>query len=254
MLALDGVGAHYGAATVALNGVSLTVRSGSAVALLGSNGAGKSTTLRAISGVLVGHGGRQTSGSIHYDGLPLDGVPADRRVRMGIVQVPEGRQIFTSLSVEENLRIGRYGKRADRSGTHADLERAFDMFPILGERRHQAGGLLSGGEQQMLAIARALMASPRLLVLDEPSLGLAPKIVDQIAGIVRRINEGGTSVLIVEQNAHVALELTEYAYVLAGGKVVVEGASADLKRSEDVQRAYLGGDLVPTGEQVRGAG
>lgn len=244
ILALEGLGVQYGSTTVALTEVSLNIPSGAAVALLGSNGAGKTTTLRAISGVLPAHGGRQVSGSITFDGTPIDTVAADRRVGRGIVQVPEGRQIFASLTVEENLRLGRYGKRTERARRDADLERAFDEFPVLGDRRHQRGGLLSGGEQQMLAIARALMARPRILVLDEPSLGLAPRIVEQVADIVWNINTDGTAVLVVEQNAHVALELAEYAYVLAGGRVVVEGSSADLKRSDEMRRAYLGGDVV----------
>lgn len=242
-LQAEGLTVQYGTSTIALRNVDLVVREGESVAMLGSNGAGKTTLLRAISGVLAGVGGRQTGGSIAFRGQRLDSRSADKRVRMGIVQVPEGRQIFGTLTVEENLRIGRYAKPGSRKQVKKDLDRIYDTFPILGDRRAQHAGLLSGGEQQMLAIGRAMMADPALLVLDEPSLGLAPRIVEQINSLIAQIHSQGTAVLIVEQNAHVALELADHAYVLSVGEVVLAGTSTELKASPAIQQIYLGGEV-----------
>jgi branched-chain amino acid transport system ATP-binding protein len=243
VLAAAGLTVQYGSSTIALKDVGVRVGQGEVVTILGSNGAGKSSLLRAISGVLTPHGGRIVAGSVVHRGTRLGGRSADKRVRMGIVQVPEGRQIFATLTVEENLRIGGYGRRGSRAEFRQGLHRAFDMFPILSERRAQPAGLLSGGEQQMLALGRAMMAKPDVLLLDEPSLGLAPRIVDQVCRIIRDINGGGTSVVIVEQNAHVALELADRAYVLAVGEIVLEGSAAELRSSPAVQAAYLGGEV-----------
>jgi branched-chain amino acid transport system ATP-binding protein len=222
----------------ALRDVSLTVPAGSVVALLGSNGAGKSTLLRAVSNTLPLHKGRITSGSITWKGRSIAGRDSAAIVRAGIVQSPEGRQVFTRLDVGENLRVG--GVSSSASSVRAAQERVEALFPILAERRRQRAGLLSGGEQQMLAIGRALMASPELLLLDEPSLGLAPRIVEQIAEVVREINAQGTSVLLVEQNAAMALELSTQASVLDVGRLTLSGPSEELRRSDDVRRLYLG--------------
>ncbi|RBQ15903.1 ABC transporter ATP-binding protein [Spongiactinospora rosea] len=240
LLSVRGLGVRYGDAVTALRDVSVDVPQGGIVAVLGSNGAGKSTLLRAISGVLTRQAGRMTGGEIRFAGERIDGVGAERRVKSGIVQVPEGRRVFAHLTVQENLRAGRYGNpKGKRPG---DLERVYDLFPVLGERRRQAAGLLSGGEQQMLAIGRALMAEPRLLLLDEPSLGLAPKIIDRIVDLLREIHGQGTAMLVVEQNAAVALELAEHAYVLAVGEVAIEGPAERLRGDDRVRRLYLGGE------------
>jgi branched-chain amino acid transport system ATP-binding protein len=215
----------------ALHGLSLSVSDGEMVAVLGPNGAGKTTTLRAVSGTVT------RSGEVTFDGKRLPRSP-ERTARLGIAHVPEGRGTFSELTVLENLRLGAYTRR---NGTGDDLERVYGFFPWMRERTGQQAGTLSGGEQQMLALARALMGRPRLLLLDEPSLGLAPMVVREIFGIVRRLNEEEKlSVLVVEQNAAVALESSSRAYVLEAGKVVLEGPSADLARNEDVRRAYLG--------------
>ncbi|CNG23649.1 amino acid/amide ABC transporter ATP-binding protein 2%2C HAAT family [Mycobacterium tuberculosis] len=243
VLAAEGLTVQYGSSTTALKGVGVRVGQGEVVAILGSNGAGKSSLLRTVSGVLTPHGGRVVAGSVLHRGTRLGARSADKRVRRGIVQVPEGRQIFATLTVEENLRIGGHARRGARAELRRGLDRAFDTFPILSERRAQPAGLLSGGEQQMLALGRAMMADPDLLLLDEPSLGLAPRIVDQVSQIIRDINAGGTSVVIVEQNAHVALELADRAYVLAVGEIVLEGSAAELRSSPAVQAAYLGGEI-----------
>ncbi len=223
----------YGAIQ-ALHGVSLDVVAGQIVTLIGCNGAGKSTTLRTISGLL-----RPASGSIRFDGRPLVGLPADRIVKLGVAQAPEGRGIFGNLTVDENLEMGAYA-RHDRAGIDADRERALTLFPRLRERLRQNAGTLSGGEQQMLAIARALLARPRLLLLDEPSLGLAPQIVQVIFRIIREINQSGTTILLVEQNAHMALNVAHYAYVLEVGRIVMHDRAAVLAASDDVRKAYLG--------------
>jgi branched-chain amino acid transport system ATP-binding protein len=231
LLELHEVEARYGPVQ-ALRGVSLTVAEGSVVAVLGANGAGKTTTLRAVSGTV------RRSGEILLDGKPLRGGP-EAAAKAGIAHVPEGRGTFTDLSVLENLRLGAYTRR-DRS-VKADIDRMRRYFPWIGERGDQRAGTLSGGEQQMLALARALMARPRLLMLDEPSLGLAPLIVREIFRIVRELNEKeGLTVLVVEQDARIALNAAASAYVLEVGKVAVSGSSADLRDDEAVRRSYLG--------------
>ena len=234
LLELRNVEAGYGAVR-ALQGVSLKVEQGSMVALLGSNGAGKSTTLKTISGMV-----RPSAGEIVFDGKPIAGSPPTQIVGMGIAQVPEGRRIFKDLTVQENLRMGAYS-RSDRAGTARDEEMVFDLFPRLKERIRQLGGSLSGGEQQMLAIGRGLMASPRLLLLDEPSLGLAPIIVADIFKVLARINaEKGTTLLVVEQNVHIALKNASYGYVLQVGRVAVEGPCEELRQDREVIESYMG--------------
>ena len=233
LLELDGVRAGYGQTRV-LHGVSLSVGTGDVVALLGANGAGKTTTLRAITG------GVHWDGIINFAGRSLRRATTESIVRMGIAHVPEGRGVLTELTVEENLRLGAYLRR-DRDGIARDYDRVFGYFPILRERRKLSASTLSGGEQQMLALARALLMRPQLLLLDEPSLGLAPLVVRSIFDIIRAINESDrVAVLLVEQNARIALELSSRAYVLEVGRVAVEGESAKLKDQESVRRAYLG--------------
>ncbi len=229
----------YGGAVQALRGVSLSVGAGSVVALLGSNGAGKTSLLRALSGTLGLHRGRIESGELRYDGTSVTGLDPAHCVARGLVQVPEGRRIFTRLTVEENLKAGSLGLRGRRDRS-ADYERIYTMFPVLADRRAQRAGLLSGGEQQMLAIGRGLMAHPKLLLLDEPSLGLAPRIIGQIGEVIGEINRQGTSVLLVEQNATMALGVADHAFVLDVGKVSLSGTSAELSTSDAVQRLYLG--------------
>ncbi|HET7720577.1 MAG TPA: ABC transporter ATP-binding protein [Acidimicrobiales bacterium] len=238
LLALDDVSAHYGGVQ-ALKGVSLRVEHGEVVTLIGANGAGKTSTLAAISGLLP-----PTSGTISLDGKDLAGVPAHQRVTMGVCQAPEGRHVFPGMTVMENLEMGAYARRAKRAALQPDLDRVFDLFPRLAERREQAGGTLSGGEQQMLAMGRALMARPRLLLLDEPSMGLAPKLVTQIFAIVREINEQGTTVLLVEQNASQALQRANRAYVMEAGRIVRSADAATLLEDESVKAAYLGGSVT----------
>ncbi len=233
MLRLERVSAAYGRIQ-ALRDVSLEVPAGSVVALLGANGAGKTTTLRVISGLL-----RPTAGAVYLDGRRIDRLPPEAIVRLGVAHVPEGRQVFADLTVGENLMLGAYARR-DRRNIPADLERVFNLFPVLRERRKQLAGTLSGGEQQMLAIGRALMARPRLLLLDEPSLGLAPMVVREIFRTVRRINAEGTTVLLVEQDASRALQVAQTAYVLQTGQVVLWGPAAELRQNEAVRRSYLG--------------
>ncbi|CAN5355032.1 ABC transporter ATP-binding protein [soil metagenome] len=229
----------YGGVVQALRGVNLSVAEGAVVALLGSNGAGKTTLLRTLSGTLSLHRGRVEGGEVHYRGKSIKGLDPAHCVASGLVQVPEGRRIFTRLTVEENLKAGGLGVRGrgDRSG---DYERIYEMFPVLAERRSQRAGLLSGGEQQMLAIGRGLMSRPQLLLLDEPSLGLAPRIIGQIGEVIREINRQGTSVLLVEQNATMALGVADAAFVLDVGKVSLSGTAAELSESDAVQRLYLG--------------
>jgi len=220
-----------------LRGVSFEVPEGGIVALLGPNGAGKTTTLRAITGLLDIHDGKVTKGIIRFEGRSLVGLRPDQIVPLGIAQVMEGRRILPELTVEENLRAGAWS--ADRTRMRDDLERSFERFPVLRERRHQAAGYLSGGEQQMLAIARALMSRPRLLLMDEPSLGLAPKVVGDVARLIREINGEGVAILLVEQNAAVALALAERAAVLETGKVVLEGTTEELLEDQDIREFYL---------------
>ena len=219
----------------AIKGVSLEIREGEIVTLIGANGAGKTTTLNAISGLL-----RPRSGSITYAGRPLQGVPAYEVVTRGLSQSPEGRKIFPRMSVRENLEMGAFSR--PRQDLKADFERVFDLFPVLRERESQPGGTLSGGEQQMLAMGRALMAGPKLMMLDEPSMGLAPMLVEKIFDIVREINAQGTTILLVEQNAHVALEISDRGYVLETGRVTLADDASALLRDPHVREAYLGAD------------
>ena len=231
LLELEGVEARYGPVR-ALHGITLQVPEGAIVAVLGANGAGKTTTLRAVSGTV------RRTGKLVFDGRPLRAGP-EAVARAGIAHVPEGRGTFTELTVMENLRLGAYTRR--ERDLSADVERIAQWFPWIPERRHQAAGTLSGGEQQMLALARALMARPRLLMLDEPSRGLAPLLVREIFRIVRQLNEqDGLTVLVVEQDARIALDTASHAYVLEVGRVAVAGSSADLERNESVRRSYLG--------------
>ncbi|MGP2436318.1 ABC transporter ATP-binding protein [Streptomyces sp. JW3] len=240
-LHVEEVDVAYGRALSALRSVSLTVPHGGVVALLGANGAGKTTLLRAVSGTLRLHRGAVTVGRIRYGGTVLDGRDPVAAVRAGVVQVPEGRRVFAGLSVDENLRAGGLGlTRRAPARTREARDRVFTLFPRLAERPHQAAGLLSGGEQQMLAIGRALMASPRLLLLDEPSLGLAPMMVARIADVVREINGQGTAVLLVEQNAGMALSLADHAHVLEVGEIRLSGPADELARTDAVRRLYLG--------------
>jgi branched-chain amino acid transport system ATP-binding protein len=233
LLQLDDVEARYGPVK-ALHGVSLTVGEGEVVAVLGANGAGKTTTLRAVSGTV------KRSGEIVFAGYRISRRPPEAVARLGIAHVPEGRGTLTDLSVRENLRLGAYVRR-DRAGIREDEQRVLSYFPWLEDRARQTAGTLSGGEQQMLALARALMLRPKLVLLDEPSLGLAPMVVSEIFRIVGELNEReGLAVLVVEQNAVLALEASSRAYVLEVGKVAVEGSSAELRRNESVRRSYLG--------------
>ena len=233
MLTVRDLHVYYGNVH-ALKGISLDVEEGEIVTLLGANGAGKSTTLRTISGLL-----RPQNGEIHFDGTLLNTVPAHRIVDMGISQAPEGRQVFTTLTVQENLNMGAYS-RDDRQGIEESRQRVFRLFPRLKERQKQIAGTLSGGEQQMLAIGRALMSHPKILMLDEPSLGLAPMLVRAIFDTVREINKQGVTVLLVEQNARAALRLADRAYVLETGQIALSGTADELLRSERVRKAYLG--------------
>jgi branched-chain amino acid transport system ATP-binding protein len=235
LLELQDVSVHYGAVE-ALRGVSFTVDQGEIVALLGANGAGKTTTLKTISGVRP-----VTSGAITFEGESLLGVPPHKRVERGLGHAPEGRGIFPGMSVRENLEMGAYARKGDLSD---DFERVFALFPRLEERHKQAGGTLSGGEQQMLAIGRALMAQPKVLLLDEPSMGLAPMLVQQIFGIITEINQQGTTILLVEQNASQALQRAHRAYILESGRIVKGATAADLLEDESVRAAYLGGDVT----------
>lgn len=219
----------------AVKGLNIKVWQGKIVCLIGANGAGKTTTLRGISGILVGR-----EGEILFQGKNITKAKPDEIVNMGISQAPEGRGIFSGLTVTENLKIGAFSRRSRRKEIMEDREKVFRMFPILQERKNQLAGTLSGGEQQMLSIARALMARPKLLLLDEPSMGLAPKIVKEIFQIVKEINRNGTSILLVEQNAKMALLISDYGYILETGAIVSEGAAAELKGNDFVQKVYLG--------------
>jgi len=233
-LAIENLTVCYGAIQ-ALHGISLRVEQGEVVTLIGGNGAGKSTTLRAISALL-----RPKQGSIEFDGESILGWQPHRIVCHGLVQVPEGRGIFANLTVEENLQMGAYA-RHDRGAIRKDHERALDLLPHLRERLQQPAGTLSGGEQQMLAIARALLARPRLLMLDEPSLGLAPQVVQTVFQVIREIASAGTTILLVEQNAAMALKAADRAYVIEVGEILMEGPASELARSDEVRKAYLGG-------------
>jgi len=233
LLEVEGLEAQYGWTKV-LHGIRFAVEDGGITTILGANGAGKTTTLRAVCGMV------RTAGEIRFDAQQIAGRPTEDIVRLGIAHVPEGRGTFTQLTVEENLRLGAYARR-DTGALARDFARIYDYFPVLGERRRQVAGSLSGGEQQMLAVARALMLRPRLLLLDEPSLGLAPLVVREIFRIVRAINrEERVSVLLVEQNVAMALDLADHAYLLETGRVVMSGPSAELRRDDAIRRSYLG--------------
>lgn len=233
MLELRGVDSYYGNIQ-ALRDISLHVDDGEIVTLIGANGAGKSTTLMTICGIL-----RPRRGEIFWNGRPIHELAPHEIVMLGISQVPEGRLIFPDLSVQENLDLGAFLRR-DAQGVRRDMAYVFELFPILAERRRQAGGTLSGGEQQMLAISRALMARPSLLLLDEPSLGLAPIIIQQIFAIIRKVNANGTTVFLVEQNANQALRIAHRGYVMENGRISMEGLAEDLLQSPEVRSAYLG--------------
>ena len=219
----------------ALKGISLEVNPGEIVTLIGANGAGKTTTLRTVSGLE-----RPVGGTVTLDGCDITKVSARERVKAGLVHVPEGRRIFAQMTVMENLDLGGYLRR-DRAGMNADLEMIFESFPILAQRKTQLAGTLSGGEQQMLAMGRGLMAKPNLLLLDEPSMGLAPLFVQEIFDIIVKINETGTTIMLVEQNANMALQIAHRAYVIETGKIVLSGTGEELRTSEEVKKAYLGG-------------
>ncbi len=233
MLAVEGIKVHYGAIQ-ALKGVSLTVGKGEMVALIGANGAGKTSTLRAVSGML-----KPSAGRITLEGKDTTSLKAHQLVPRGMAHAPEGRGVFPNLSVQENLELGAY-LRKDSAGIQQDMEKGFTLFPVLKERRKQMAGTLSGGEQQMLAIARALLSRPQLLLLDEPSLGLAPQVTETIFRTLREVNASGVSVLLVEQNAHLALNAAHYGYVLETGEVVMAGPGKALLDSPEIRRAYLG--------------
>jgi branched-chain amino acid transport system ATP-binding protein len=233
LLELDNIRTYYGNIR-ALKGISMDVDEGEIVCLIGANGAGKSTTLMTISGILT-----PVDGDVMYQGRSIVGVRPDTIVKMGICQVPEGRMIFPILTVAENLDLGAY-LRTDPNGIKEDLDRVFSLFPVLRDRQKQHGGTLSGGEQQMLAIARALMGRPKLMLLDEPSLGLAPILVDAIFDTIRRISEQGTTILLVEQNAQVALQSSNRGYVLETGEITLADTSEALLNNEEVRKAYLG--------------
>ena len=234
MLKVEDINVYYGAIH-AIKGISLEVNDGEIVALIGSNGAGKSTTLRTISGLM-----KPKTGRIMYDGEDITGVPAHKIVGKGLCQVPEGRHVFANMTVLENLELGAY-LRTDKEGIAKDMEMVFEKFPRLLERKNQLSGTLSGGEQQMLAMARALMSRPKLLLLDEPSMGLAPLLIKEIFNIIKEINASGTTVLLVEQNANMALSIADKAYVLETGRITLSGTAAELASSEEVRKAYLGG-------------
>jgi len=234
MLVLEDVNVYYGAIH-ALKGISFEVNKGEIVTLIGSNGAGKSTSLKTVSGLL-----RPKTGRITFKGENLAVIAPQLIVAKGISQVPEGRHVFANMSVIENLELGAY-LRKDKAGIKQDMQRVYELFPRLLERNTQISGTLSGGEQQMLAMGRALMSKPQLLLLDEPSMGLAPILVKQIFSIIKEINASGTTILLVEQNAHMALSIANRAYVLETGKIVLSGDSKQLAASEEVRKAYLGG-------------
>ena len=233
MLKVDNINVYYGAIH-AIKGISFHVEEGEVVTLIGANGAGKSTTLQTISGLL-----RSRTGSVEFMGENISRLPPHKILERGLAQVPEGRRIFLQMTVMENLEMGAYTRRDGSQA--AELEKVFDQFPRLAERRKQIAGTLSGGEQQMLAIGRALMSQPKLLMLDEPSMGLAPILVEQIFDIIRRLHEKGTTILLVEQNAQMALSVADRAYVLETGSISLSGTGAELLESDEVRKAYRGG-------------
>ena len=233
VLKVDNINVYYGAIH-AIKGISFEVNEGEIVTLIGANGAGKSTTLQTVSGLL-----RSRTGSIEFNGENISHVPAHKLVYKGLAQVPEGRRIFLQMSVEENLEMGAFTQK--NAGIDADLESVYEQFPRLRERKKQIAGTLSGGEQQMLAMGRALMSHPKLLMLDEPSMGLAPILVEQIFDIIRQLHKNGTTILLVEQNAQMALSVADRAYVLETGKITLSGTGKELAESDEVRKAYLGG-------------
>ena len=233
ILKVDNINVYYGAIH-AIKGISFEVNEGEIVTLIGANGAGKSTTLQTVSGLL-----RSRTGSIEFNGENISHVPAHKLVYKGLAQVPEGRRIFLQMSVEENLEMGAFTQK--NAGIDADLESVYEQFPRLRERKKQIAGTLSGGEQQMLAMGRALMSHPKLLMLDEPSMGLAPILVEQIFDIIRQLHKNGTTILLVEQNAQMALSVADRAYVLETGKITLSGTGKELAESDEVRKAYLGG-------------
>jgi len=240
LLAINNIDVVYDEVVLVLRGLSLAVPAGRIVALLGANGAGKSTTLKAISGLLKSEEGRVTRGAITFDGERIDGVEPDAIVRRGIFQVMEGRRIVADMTVLENLRLGAFTRRDGAAAVKRDLERVYAYFPQL--KHTGLAGYLSGGEQQMLAIGRALMAKPRLILMDEPSMGLSPLLVAEVFSIIRRVNHDlGVAILLVEQNAHAALSTAAYGYVMEQGKVVLDGTAANLLENEDIKQFYLGG-------------
>ncbi len=249
MLKLQSVVTYYGR-VLALKGVSLHVDHGEIVAIVGPNGAGKTTVLNTISGIVTSH-----SGKIVFDGVDVTGYPTEALVEMGLVQVPEGRQLFAEMTVYENLMLGAYrrSRAAKKSEVAVDLERVYSIFPILKERKTQLAGTLSGGEQQMLAIGRALMSKPKMLLLDEPSMGLAPLVTKSIFKVISDLRKEGTTVLLVEQNAKAALAIAKRAYVMETGRIVMEGSASELARNPEIQRAYLGMGYRQIMEQPRNA-
>lgn len=239
MLTVENLEVVYNDVVLVLRGISLEVPDGQVVALLGANGAGKTTTLRAITGLLEVHEGEITKGSVHFDGDDITRLDPEVRVKKGISQVMEGRRIFAEMTVDENLKAGAY-INGDSKAVDAAHQRVMDLFPVLSGRRKSVAGYMSGGEQQMLAIGRALMQDPKLLILDEPSLGLAPLLVQQVKDVIVEINQQGTSVLLIEQNANMALSIAHHGYIMETGKMVMDGSADKLLRDEDVQEFYLG--------------
>lgn len=232
MLKVENLTVHYGGIQ-ALKGISFTIQKGSIVALIGSNGAGKTSTLRAISGIV------KCGGKLIFDGIEINGMSTEKIVGSGLIHVPEGRRIFTDLTVEENLMMGAY-LRKDRENFNKDMDYVYDLFPRLKERKRQAGGTLSGGEQQMLAVGRAILSKPKLLMLDEPSMGLAPLVIRDIFEAIGQLRDNGLTVLLVEQNANIALRSADYAYVMETGTIELEGAASELLSDDRVRKAYLG--------------
>jgi len=235
MLDIENLHVYYGGIH-ALKGISLEVPEGKVVTLIGANGAGKSTTLRTISGIV-----KPREGRITFEGKDMTGLPSYAVVGMGIAMVPEGRRVFTNLTVLENLLVGAHSRR-DSVGVQRDLEWVYELFPILKERTSQSAGTLSGGEQQMLAVGRALMSRPRLLLMDEPSLGLAPNLVKEVIKTIEQLHDEGTTILLVEQNARAALRIADYGYILETGEIVLQGTGEELVHNDDVRKAYLGGE------------
>jgi branched-chain amino acid transport system ATP-binding protein len=236
MLELKDLTVRYGGIT-AVDGISLTVKDKEAVSLIGANGAGKTTTLHAVSALLKPAGGK-----IIFNDTDITGMAPDKIVQMGIVQVPEGRQVFTKLTVEDNLKMGAY-LRKDKEEVKKNMDYAMELFPIIKERRKQLAGTLSGGEQQMLAIARALMTCPKVLLLDEPSMGLSPLMTQEVFKVLKTLKQQGTTIFLIEQNAYEALELTDRAYIMESGRITLEGRSSELLNDDRVKNAYLGGDV-----------